>query len=308
MSNVTLPPVVDFAVLERVSRRSLRMYDLTERERRVSEVIIDFSFARGRESAVIPELQAFVDLTGLDKGDVSRALQLLEARGIVQRSGRSDARVYAFIPSAAFWKEKRPLYDMERAIARAAELARINELAPGADPDGQVKLALPADEPGLDEGMAMAARCDAARADKAAVGVSPIGETPIQVSKAATSCTRARDVSQNVVQNVKQNVIVGDSPIPSRSGGEKAKRFRDEERNYIFEELEKIAHGPDFEKYRGKWIQRVQDFPGFVREAVGDAKIFLANPRNKLKQSAGALIFARAQRIAREAGKKFHLL
>ena len=88
MSNVTLPPVVDFAVLERVSRRSLRMYDLTERERRVSEVIIDFSFARGRESAVIPELQAFVDLTGLDKGDVSRALQLLEARGIVQRSGR----------------------------------------------------------------------------------------------------------------------------------------------------------------------------------------------------------------------------
>jgi hypothetical protein len=301
----------DFLQLERVSRRSLRMYDLTERERRVSEVIIDYSFARGREKALIPELQAFVDLTGLDKGDASRALQRLVDRGIVQLSGNRDARTYAFIPSAAFWKERRPLYDMERAIARAVELEEINAMAnatPVVEPSGQSKLPLPADEPGLDEGMRIAARDDAI-----SVGESPttggVGKTPMTAS-VGESPISARDARAHT-----RDVTLNDNVVTLRNVADVGKsetvrgkpKFADPERNYVLDQLEQIAGGPDFDSYRGKWICRVRDFPTIVREAIGDVKMFRANPRNKLLKPAGAMIFRRCQQLARAAGKQFHL-
>jgi hypothetical protein len=302
-------PTIDFAQLERVSRRSLRMYKLTERERKICEVIIDYSFARARENAVIPQLQAFVDLTGLDKGDVSKALTLLDARGIVQQSGPRDARVYAFIPSAAFWRERKPLFDMERAIARAVELDRINELAPAVEPSGQAKLPLPADEPGLDEGMAMAARDDALLFTN--VGESPIGKSPttggvgvLPTSKnTGGSSTRARGVTleKNNESNV-NNVAVGESPT-----GEGKTSFSDSEKRHIFEQLESVAGGPEFERYRPAWVNRVRNCPNAVREALGDLKLFRSNPRNKLHKPAGAWIFKRAKTIAAVAGKTFRM-
>jgi hypothetical protein len=294
--------MTDFAQLERVSRRSLRMYDLTKRERLIAEVIIDYSFGHGRETAVIPELQAFVDLTGLDKGNVSRALELLFARGIVQRSGPLDARVYAFIPSAAFWRERKPLYDMERAIARADELERISETAPAFDRRGQKMLPLPADEPGLDEGMAMAAREDAGGIVETTtaggvvdltIAKSTIVETTMTGRVVDSTTERHSARARETLRNVRVHNVT------------KRRQFADEDKNFVFETLEELARGPDFEQYRGKWIRRVCDFPGVIREAVGDVKLYLSNPRNKPRKSVGALIFKRAQTIAREAGKSF---
>lgn len=300
-----IAPSEDFQTLEQVSRRSLRMYDLTKRERLICEVIIDFSFAKGHECAVIPELEAFIDLTGLDKGDVSRALQLLLARGIVQRSGPMEARVYAFIPAAAFWSERKPLFDMERAIARAAWLEQMNELAPAFDPRGQKMLPLPADEPGLVEGMAMAAREEALRGSDSQIEigdspicerVSQIGESPttggVGKSPTASPSTRARETLRKnaTVHNVTQR-----------------RQFADEEKNFVFENLEHLAAGPDFEQYRGAWVRRVRDFPGVVREAIGDVKIWKANSRNKLRKPVGALIFSRCKAIAKGFEKDFRL-
>jgi hypothetical protein len=294
----------EFAQLEQISRRSLRMYDLTDREKRVSEVIIDFSFKRGRENAVIPRLQLFVNLTGLDKGDISRALQRLEDRGIVQISGPKEARVYAFIPSARFWMERKPLYDVELAIETERELARINAMPAGYEPTTGQGTMLPADEPGLDEGMAAAARDDtlAMRDD----GESPIGESPtmpgvgdLPTSLGHTKIAHARNVKRNNVDNV--NVAVGESPT-----GKESIRFADPERDFVFQSLTQFADSEDFRKYRPKWITRVREHPGIVREALGDARMYAANPKNKIGSRA-ALVFRRAQQIAKGLGKTFHL-
>lgn len=292
----------DYSQLESISRRSLWMYDLTERERRVANVIIDFSFKRGRECAAIPHLQMFVNLTGLDKGDISRAMQRLDDRGIVQISGPRDARVYAFIPSARFWMDRKPLYDVELAIETERELARINSLPAGYEPTGQGTL-LPADEPGLAEGTAMAARDDALAGS---VGDSPIGKSPTTagVGESPTDgsyVSRANvNVKNNVVHNV--NVTVGASPTREESGC-----FSDPERQFIFESLQTFAADePDFQKYRPKWLARVREHPGIVREALGDARMYVANPQNKVKSRA-ALVYRRAQQIGKSIGKTFHL-
>jgi hypothetical protein len=325
--------VTDYEQLARVSRRALHMYDLTERERRVSEVIIEWSFGRGRESAVIPELQAFVDLTGLDRADVSRALKLLITRRIVQRRGPRDALAYEFLPAASYWKETKPLFDPLLACDRAAELDRIN---------GQMKLAI--EEPDLDDAMASVSRetalAEEDRTDKVAaeltavepgspgketIGESPttggVGKTPMTGSVGESPIasrharTRARDVMQNVSTKRFETLCTERTQVRSRNDGEtsqngadgcRSRTFRDPEKNYVFEALEEIAAGPDFDRYRPAWINRVRNFPGIVREAVGEVKMFRNNPRNKLN-SAGAMIFRRCQQIAREHGKTFHL-
>lgn len=302
-----IEPKIDFEMLARISRRSLGMYDLTERERRVADIIIEWSFGRGRPAAVIPELDAFVDLTGLDRGDVSRALTLLMTRRIVQRRGGRDARCYEFLPSASFWNETKPLFDPERAALRAAELDRAN---------AQLRFGDPVEAPDLDDGMAMASR-ETALDEEDRSGLSQIGESPMAAGigespttagigvspiSAGDARVRARDVTKRV-----QTQRYETWPGPAGAERGEGKQFRDSEQNHLFEQLERVAGGSDFEKYRGKWIRRVQEFPGIMREAVGDVRLFMANPRNKLRKPAGAMIFRRAQQLARAAGKSFHL-
>ncbi|SRR6266540_3709309 len=301
----------DFAQLARISRRALHMYDLTERERRVSEVIIEWSFGRGREAALIPELDAFVDLTGLDRGDVSRAMQRLVDRGIVQLSGNRGARTYAFIPSAAFWNERKPLYDMERALARAHELEKINVMAnetPAVEPSGQSKLPLPADEPGLDEGVAMAARDDAL-----AIGESPmtgsVGKTPMtgSVGESPIPPRDARTCARDVLQNVSTKRIavhVGGSPKTQ-------KRFANDEKNHVFELLESLAgrqqrDRDDFSRNRFTWLRRFgdQDF-SIIRRALGIVRDHEQNPKNKRDKPLGAVLFRECVKLAQAVGKTF---
>ena len=183
----------------------------------------------------------------------------------------------------------------------SAQLDRVN---------GQGRL--PVEEADYDDGLAMASRETALdQAQDSQIGESPIlrlanhqsgaeiGESPIGESPtAAPTGARAGDVKHNV--STKRYVT-----LPKSAG--LTKRFRDEEQNYIFEQLEGVAKGPDFDRYRGKWINRVRDFPAIVREAVGDVKLFKADPRNHAR-SAGAMVFRRCQQLARSAGKKFHLI
>lgn len=294
------------------------MFDLTERERRISDVIIEWSFGRGKEDATIHELDAFVDLTGIAREDVSRTLKLLMARRIVQRRGPRASRTYAFLPFAAYWQETRPLFDAERATMRAAELDRINTQMRLVSRDGD-----PVEEADLDDGMAAVSRDEALVEAQSESAVEPVRRLPDEVGKSPTTggvgklpiCgsaheghayAHAGDVLPNdkTVRNVLHNVVVGKSPTER---AERSLRFADEEKNFIFAELEKSAGGPDFDRYRWKWIQRVRDFPGVVREAIGDVKMFRANPHNKLRKPAGALIFHRCKEIAKAAGKEFRL-
>jgi hypothetical protein len=314
-----------YSQLEAISRRSLRMYDLTDREKRVCELIIEYSFGRGREAAVIRSLDTIVELTGIDRGDVSRTLRGLRLeRKVVQRRGPRDAREYAFLPFARYWRETKPLFCLERALVRAAELDRDN---------GQMKFGTAVEQPDLEDGLAMASRDAALDGGPSRTGVeigglpicerSQIGESPTPDWRITNdgvggkdrltsgARTRAGDVLQNVnTQNVLQNVTVGELPTPAGAGG---KRFANDQKNYALDLVETLStkhpwDRTDWLRNRFNWIRRLRDHDErIVIRAAGNVKEQEQTAGNKREKPIGAVLFKECQKVARQLGQNFHL-
>lgn len=121
-------PTVNFPALERISRRALRRHALTERERLVAEIVLDFSYALEQPAARIPRQDIFVTLTGISKGNVSSTLAALEAARVlhIDRAGG----LYTFLPDASTWRVRSRLATAahvaaaDRTEAWLAEAAR----------------------------------------------------------------------------------------------------------------------------------------------------------------------------------------
>lgn len=314
----------EFVHLELISRWNLRAYKLSSRERAICEFIIDRTFARDREIAVIRPLQAFCDVTGLYPGDVSDTLGLLCVsdkpvvidkgqvwpKNIVMRRGPRDARTYQFLPYAKFWRETKPLYDVERALSRIAELDRL---------DQQITLGPPVEEPDLQDGLAAASR-ESALADSnsetlisGVAGPNEISETlspggPISgllISAGSAPPSRAHVRAGDVSANVSTQYV---SP-----SGEGKKRFANDEKNYAFDLVETLStrtprDRTDWERNRPNWLRRLRDHdPRIVIRAAGNVKEQEQTPGNRREKPMGAVLFRECQKIARAVGKTFHL-
>jgi hypothetical protein len=307
----------EYSQLEAISRRSLRMFELTSYERDIAEVIIDLTFAKGRDSVVICNLEAFVAMTAIDRADVSKTLKMLRAYGIVQRRGPRVAREYKFVPSADYWSSRIPRFKVEIAIAWERQIEQDTQLmAAGVEPGSrQAKLALPAEPPGLDEGMVLAAQQDAlaqgsvgdlqigeSPTEGVEIGESPIGESPIWSGALVPARAGGGDVLQYVnTQYVSQYVPVGDSPTkPER-------RFNDPEKNYVLELVERLASTSerdrvDLRRNKPNWIRRVRDHQRIVKEAAGEVRLREVNPQNKRSKPILGVLFCECVKIADRLG------
>lgn len=125
-----------------LSRRVLRMYDLTPREQQIAEVIVDWSygFRVPRAEALIPEYRFFRALTGIGIPDISKTIKLMKAKQIVQVKpmGRDESGrqlfSYRFRPNAAWWQDAPCRVDVDEALDASAELDRINGFGPDVEP------------------------------------------------------------------------------------------------------------------------------------------------------------------------------
>lgn len=109
-------------------RLDIRRHDFKERERLVLGVILDFSFALGRERAVIQKLDDIVELTGISRGNVHTCLKALESMGVLSIEGS----VYRVLPRSAqrVW-QVRPIVDLTRAEALSRQLHDLNKVTQG---------------------------------------------------------------------------------------------------------------------------------------------------------------------------------
>jgi hypothetical protein len=301
------------SILEAVSRRNLRMFRLTSYERDIAEVIINLTFAKGRDAVVISNLDAFTALTGIDKADVSTTIKMLRAYGIVQRSGPAWAREYKFVPSAAYWSERTPRFDVGRAIQWERQIEQDTQLAAaGADPSRQARLDLPAEPPGLNEGMVLAAREDALA--QGTVGDSPIGDSPTvggvgECPMSLGALVPVRAGAGDVLQNVNTQYVLPNVPVGTLGKTEKEgqRRFAAPEKNHVLELVETLASKSgrdrtDLQRNRPNWIRRVRDHDRIVKEAVGEVKMREANPQNKRAKPILAVLFCECVRIAQRVG------
>jgi hypothetical protein len=110
--------------------------DLTKRERAVLNVVLDWSFARGREWAVFGTLADLATLAGVHRPDASNALVALQRKGVAHVKRGGGETWVRFLPSGALVAPETVL-DRAEAAAAAARMERLNSMPPGFDPDGQ---------------------------------------------------------------------------------------------------------------------------------------------------------------------------
>lgn len=294
-----------FAALAEASMQRIVEWDLTKREKLIAGWIVELSYKRGRLSVYLLQ-QHIARLTGLDKGDVSRAIGSLQRAGVLQVMGpRLGAREYTLLPNAGMIAPRAVAdpADVRRAVGEVEEM---NASGPGFDPGGQGRLNVTTEVERLDVDLAEASRQLALERTRAH-GPPGVGKTPTrelvnhQLDPASWQNTNSgalidagahpRDVNVNVYGPT-AHVYVGCEPLEGDS-------------RYALELVEQMIPPAEFAPWRMKWMQRCREAPHAIIEAAGDTKMYAQ--RNKIKTSIGATLFRRAKMILASAGKNLRL-
>lgn|GEM_PF-5951025 len=124
-----------YAALDTRARSLLRRHKLGERERLVAEIVLDWSYAKGRPFAQIPQQNYFSLLTGISKGNISQILRSLARANILLIDHAADPLpTYTFNVDAAAWRyvdtRLRDADALARADAIEAHLDRIASTSP----------------------------------------------------------------------------------------------------------------------------------------------------------------------------------
>lgn len=90
--------------IARTLRREFSRFDLTDRERRVAEMVLDLCTSLGIRSVSIPKLELFASLTGMTKGNVSSTISSLDEIGVITVDHSPGGPRYSVNPSVNDWK------------------------------------------------------------------------------------------------------------------------------------------------------------------------------------------------------------
>lgn len=95
-----------FDVLASLVRREMWRFELSKQHLRVLSILVELSFAMHRETVKIDRLRTFCDMTGMDKSNVSKALDdLARMRIVTSRRILEPALVeYTVEPDSDAWR------------------------------------------------------------------------------------------------------------------------------------------------------------------------------------------------------------
>lgn len=316
---ISADTAVEFAHKEYLSRRALRRHHLSERERLIAEIIIDYSYALGRDDAYIPKDGIFVQLTGISKGHVSEVLGALDLAGVIsidRRGGR-----FTFKPDTSMWKVRSRLRSeahiraadrVEAWLSEAArvEVEQLHLLRPPPDfdrlmddeswreafhrdpiPVGQEyrddNQGPTASRPGGDMDVAqLRAKIAASLAETPAVSQVPEKGTSVPDS-GTPHLNEHLDVSYSSHLNATVNCSVPDSGT---------RRLPAIERE-LLAEIRAICGEKAMQMYGGWWRLRIREKPVAVREAISDTKIRMRDPHLRPPKNPGGLLRDNFERI-----------
>ena len=96
--------VAQYLQIAAIVRRELWRFDLNKQHRIIGSVLLELSFGMGRESVKIDRLRVFCDLTGLDRSEVSKALDQLKRMRIVNARRNGEHMEYQLEPESDQWR------------------------------------------------------------------------------------------------------------------------------------------------------------------------------------------------------------
>lgn len=302
------------------TREGMTKRDLGPPAQRVMEVLLRISFLQGRTEAPVRRLEWLADAAIIHKGNLRRVLDdLVKGDVIIERY---DGEFFHFEvkPDWETWHLPRRHTHTEEGAAERALKFLIEEPDPG-----QLELI----ERSPDIGAEVSRAFSSVRGRTGAVaddGVVVVpGTTKGPVVRGTTSGKRAvvpgttRDASAGA-RGDSQIVQIGDSYESGDSGSSPtkvgrsesaraaptAKRFRDEEKNYLVDELRSLDPREfENEVSRRTWVARIRDCGPFVHRAMAEVRSEMREGK-KYQRPLGK-VFLRARDYAKAAGKKLSM-
>lgn len=294
----------------------LNGWELSPRSLAVGLVIAQESFGQGLMEVELWQREIAV-MSGYSETCVSRAIEDLETKGVLQRRGRrGGTRIFRLLPNAELMEPARCYNEAAARGVRAAVRVRNGARMDGDDPGAVPLLLRPAAEElraDLARGSTERAVEDEARERaelRAKCQESILGAGGVDLSTrqlgaigdlsgrqvAAPGAGGARDVRDvsRAAPNVSREYVGG------RQLGNGASRCGGGDADFALEQVRALLPPKEFGQWERKWMKRCREEPAAILEAIGDAKSYAQ--RNKVV-SIGALVFRRAAAICREAGR-----
>jgi hypothetical protein len=111
-------------------RREFRRFKLSERERLVADILVDFSLAVGRKAVRIPGFSIITRITGLPPAFVERTFDSLALMRILKMTVHPRYLECELLPNSYQW-QCTPRVMPDELTKAAKELSEFNELNPG---------------------------------------------------------------------------------------------------------------------------------------------------------------------------------
>jgi len=278
-----------YPALAECARRRLSEWDLSRRELRVLELVLELSFEMEHMWACIPRLQMLADACGLDKADASRTLRRLIHKGALMLQRHKDETLYTVAvtcETVPMRQVKDPVICPDRAEAAREALRGIQERRQDgeADPSGQIRLPRILEERAEDHAapeMALQVMLDE---PTPAPTPSPDTETtdrkvdpaealfdPVFTAKLEADARKA--MAESGVAEAAPLPFEGDELVESCRRGLEARQLE------IFDAVQRefARGGPraiaDFRANAKNWRKRILADPYAVHEAVSDHRL-----------------------------------
>jgi hypothetical protein len=306
----------DFSHLQEITQRAFlattffdgengKKQRMSDQARRLGLLIVQLTFGRGRPGLWVRKQSHLARALSIDEGDCCRAEATLADFKLLRVQERGDWRWYELTPSVMALQPR----------ASGAQAA-MTELEKAHNERAAAELLSRRAEELMDAGMGDAM----ADVDREIV----IGKVPIErwespnweLGKSQRECVDVGKVpiAQDYKVRARAPVDSYDSIKTSKSyesgqigrsgaAGGSDRRFKDDEKNYVFEMLKEVDTTGELnnEASRRTWIARIRDHLSFVQESVGEIR---DQQRRGVRLNAplGA-VYVRFRKYAKEAGK-----
>lgn len=329
MSKIAPSPTnetINFPLLERISRRALRRHALSERERLIAEIVLDFSYAIGRPAALIPRQDIFVTLTGITKGNVSTVLLSLESARILNII-RAES-IYTFLPDSSTWRVRSrltseahvaaadrtevwlvetariqpeqlhllpPLPDLDLLLAEDARKALSSSETFNAHSEPLVADAISHGYSAVPRGSDLTARI--ADSLGLAVPLQPLNQSDPDIYPVPESGTSSRYGGNSHLNALNESYSSPLNAIQCAVPDSGTMRRSENLEAELLAEITEVVGKPAMEKYGGFWRKLIRQDAIAVRDALSDLKLRRQDPRRKAVKCAGAWLRSRYQLI-----------
>lgn len=293
---------VDFGHLEEVTMRAFLSARMNDQARRLGLLLTRLTFGRGREGLWLRRQADLAPALAMDPSDLAKAVAKLVGDQLLVVDSRD----------AGFWYQLTPsrLTLDKRALVACAAIAQLEAAHVSAfQPELIVRSYEETKDGGLRQALAEVSR-------ETAVGLRTArGEIPPDPERDVGSCPIVHSLNSPPLHtrtharadSLTYRQIDDTNDSGAGAAVNKSRRFRDDEKNWIWEKIESLDGPGELldEKCRNSWLGRVRDHGDLMPPLIGD--IAQAQREGAVRKSALGALYVALRKAGKALGRTIKL-